>query len=217
MTRFRTALLSTFAASGLLLAGAAAADAPVIGITAPPDGSVIEASSFPATAFVTASVQHAPVSALRMLSASDGAGTVFNVNSGGVGNPFDGNSCTNILTAVDTCTVFAGNGSAVVGFDWTVATPGTHTLTVAGQHGPATGSASIEVTFVLVAGDSPAPPAIANAYLRANHPNLTRGEHGCIIREIAHNHADGLYGEAPYDIDAIHADVEAFLELCAGA
>jgi hypothetical protein len=82
--------------------------------------------------------------------------------------------------------------------------------------------APIEVVLQ-VSVEERAPPAVANAYLNsfggAIKRQLTGGVRGCIIKEIAYEHAhNSKYGDrgGPYSHAMIIADVQEFSADCAG-
>lgn len=114
---------------------------------------------------------------------------------------------------------------ATYGFNWSVSQPGSYNLVVTVRHGNDEGVAIEEVEFLTLAVEYPAPPAVANAYINSNdHLRALPGrQRGCVISGVAEKHAklagtiDG-YGPkgGPYNIDAIHMDVDAFFGTCAG-
>lgn len=223
MTLSRNVLFSAMLATGVALAGSAQAHAPSVTITSPATGTVVESTSFPASVDVSFVLNHSNnLAQIKRLGGYVGTATVFEVSSSADAlNPFAGHTCSNLMALasppVTTCAhAFATRSTGTVGATWTVPAPGTYVFTVQAQHGNDTGSASIEVTFVDVSVDEPAPPAIANAYIKDQGYKLTRAVHGCVISAIADGHNDGLYGPkgGPYDVDAIHADVEYWIGVC---
>jgi hypothetical protein len=225
--------ISSLVMAGLfaLLPLAALADAPAIAISP----IIPEYDSFPATVSVSFTVTHAPVGSIRLLSATvtDGEDTsdIFRVGqqaSPNNINPFNDNACAQLEliagSVVTNCSVANGNGSANVTFDWTVATDGTYTLTIAAQHGSSTGADDEEVTFepVVVRLGYTAPPSLANAYIKANPDTfgkLTGGCRGYIISEIASNSDWGAYSQngqrgGPYLLEEIEKDVDSFFASC---
>jgi hypothetical protein len=205
---------SAFAVAALsaALSFAAHAHSPLVAITAPASGAVIEVSSFPAIVDVSVALEHANnVDSLNLFGAYDATGTLFQLDKA-----FDNHACTAEAIQVTTECNVSPNSKADVSFEWTVAAPGNHTLTVKGRHGNDEGSASILVTFIEVDIDNPAPPAIANKYIRDQGYRLTRSVHGCVISAIAARHTDEAYGPkgGPYNIPAIHDDVETAIEAC---
>jgi hypothetical protein len=200
------------AALSAALSFAAHAHAPTVGITAPASGRVFEVSSFPAVVDVSVALLHENnVDSLNLFGAYDATGTLFQLDKA-----FDNHECTAQVIAITTYCKVAPNSNANVTFEWSVATPGNHSLAVMGRHGSDVGSASIQVTFIEVDIDNPAPPAIANKYIKALDYDLKRGVHGCVISAIAAGHTVEAYGPkgGPYDVDAIHADVDTAIDEC---
>jgi hypothetical protein len=220
--------ISFLAVAGLfaLLPLYALADAPAIEIS--PINP--EYDSFPATVSVSFTATHSPVGSIRLLSAADDTGDIFRVGNQAAPNninPFNENSCTQLQliagSVVTNCSVAAGNGSAIVTFNWIVADPGTYTLTIAAQHGSSTGGDEEEVTFepVVVRLGYTAPPSLANAYIKANPDKFGKlgGCRGYIISEIASNSDWGAYSQnsqkgGPYLLEEIERDVDAYSAIC---
>ena len=105
-------------------------------------------------------------------------------------------------------------------FTWNGVTPGTYGLEiyVKAFSGPNLSEDEIQedVTFQLVAVEYPAPPSVANAYLKSNCQKLKGGAHGAIISEIARRFNLGLYNDkpGPYDVPGIQADVRSLGAIC---
>ncbi len=94
-------------------------------------------------------------------------------------------------------------------FSWTVPQPGTYNLIATVTHGNADGEDTEEVTFIQLAVEHTAPPAVANAFIKTNCDKLTGGARGAIISEIAYRFSTGEYGPkpGPYNAALIKEDV----------
>jgi len=130
----------------------------------------------------------------------------------------NGNVCTGTAsTSPNTCsTTDAYN--ATLSVPWTVNGVGTYTILVAAKYRGADGIDQETVTVAQMSAEYPAPPAVANAYLR-NHPalRLSGKQHGCVISKIAEQHAHySAYGPkgGPYVTAAIQAAVDSFASSC---
>ena len=111
--------------------------------------------------------------------------------------------------------------SVTIGKEWTINQYGVYKIT---SMACATGSDKLcsdgsegdwdfREEFLII--EAPAPPAVANAYLKETAPKFKN--HGCVIKQVAEVHAKYAgttagYGPkgGPYDTDKIHAHVEAF-------
>lgn len=72
-------------------------------------------------------------------------------------------------------------------------------------------------TFNLVAVEYPAPPATANAYVNSNYKSLGVKKRGCVISQIANNHAQlSKYGPkgGPYDNPLVRSGVDSYIGTC---
>lgn len=211
-------ILGAFALLASLLAYAPArkvkADAPTITITAPTGTQFV---SFPYSTSIA-------------LNISDGAGELDKVNNLTVVVEDGVNPAVTLYTGINafsagpvcsvqiggvsgaTCSVAAGVGSITL--PWTVTAPGTYTITVSAKHQNALGEDEEIATFQLVAVEYPAPPAVANAYIKATYGKLTAKRQGCVISQIANLHAhDSAFGPkgGPYDIPLIQSTVTSLV------
>jgi hypothetical protein len=210
-------IFGAFALVAAILAFAPApevkADAPTISITGPTGTQFV---SFPFDTNITMTVQ-------------DDSGALDNVNNLTV-VVNDGVSSTTLYSGINafaggpvcsvqiggiagaTCQVVAGVGTLT--FPWTVLGPGQYTITVTAKHQSATGTDIEIASFQLVAVEHPAPPAEANAYIKATFGKLGAKRQGCVISQIANMHAhDSFFGPkgGPYDIPLIQATVNGLL------
>lgn len=195
------------------------ADTPSINITAP-TGTVF-VSSFPYAATITMTITHNELKGLNVLEV-----LVDDVSlSGVIGSPFDNsNNCSGGGTPPWSNCSTNGSDQATVSFPWSVPGPGTYTVGVRTRHQGNEGVDEEDVVFNLVAVEYPAPPAIANAYLKLTYGKLGAKRHGCVLSAIANQHAHdsafgpkgGPYckngvGEVPGCTKAVHQEVEALL------
>ena len=211
-------LMSAFAFALALLVFAPAwkaqADTPVINVTSP-TGTVF-VSSFPYAATITLTVHHATLSGLNVLEVSvDGSSL-----TGVIGNPFDNsNQCRPTAfagTPGSTCNTSSEN-DATITVPWSVPGPGTYSISIRTRHQGDEGTDTEDVTFSLVAVEYPAPPAIANAYINATYKNANPKKRGCVISQIANNHAQySRYGPkgGPYDNALVKSDVDVYIGAC---
>lgn len=82
-------------------------------------------------------------------------------------------------------------------FVWSVPGPGNYTLVVEVNHGSDTGSEETTIGVVLLAVEWPAPPAVANAFLKEKCQKMKGGTHGAIISEIAYWFNQGDFNPKP--------------------
>lgn len=197
------------------------ADDPTILITAP--SGVHYVSSFPFSTSITVQVSH-PTGQLSDLNVFDvkvapsGATPTSILPAGPLGNPFPSNACSSsqmvIAKGVTGCSVNAG--TATVSVNWGNIYAGTYTIEVVARHSSQEGSDSETATFQLVSVEHPAPPAVANAYIKTL-AKLPAKVHGCVISSIAEQHAKfASYGPkgGPYNTNAIQQDVLTFIGAC---
>jgi hypothetical protein len=216
-----TATLMTLAAM-LTLPVAAMANAPSINITSPTSGTTIFVPSFPANVPISFEVTHDFLQDVNVLNVLVNAASIFNNGGVDLGSPFDkDNLCTPsqmILPNISACSTNSSN-IAYVTAPWSVTGPGTYAVSVYARHknevGTDTEDADVQMTLINI--EYPAPPAVANAYIKANYSKLSSGVRGCIISKIADNHAKlSAYGPkgGPYNTGAIQADVEGYKSTC---
>lgn len=185
MRRLQAALALT---GGLLLIGTAAvAHAPVVTITSPTDGDLVQldTTEFPYTLPVAGTVTHDPGSVKLTVSVN------------GV-EEFDGQ--------------WQNASNQPWGFDYTVLAPGTYTIVALAEHGPASDEDSvaieIEETRQTVVVDYPAAPAVAADILKekgvaARYGSGKKG--GNYISDVA------AYMGPQTDFDAVSkSEVEAY-------
>lgn len=205
----------------LILPAAALADAPSINITSPNAATTIFVPSFPASVPVSFDVTHDYLENINVLNVFVNDASIF---SGGLdlGSPFDSDNLCKasqmILPNISACSTNASN-IATVTAPWSVAGPGTYSVSVVAKHrsdqGTDTEDADIQMTLINI--EYPAPPSVANAYIKAKYNKLTSGAKGCIISQVANNHAkDSKYGPkgGPYDTSSIQTDVDIFRNSC---
>jgi hypothetical protein len=127
--------------------------------------------------------------------------------------------CTAALIAATTACNTSGNDTASAAVNWQIPAPGTYAILVKVAHGANTGTDTDEVSYALelVNVEYPAPPAVANAYINQTYSRLSGGIRGCIISQIANEHAmNEKYGPkgGPYNDALIQSDVVAFKSSC---
>ena len=92
--------------------------------------------------------------------------------------------------------------------------PGNYTITVSVNHRGDTGEDEEIVAVALLAVEFPAPPAVANGYIKSQYAKLTAGRRGCVISAIANEHGQNeRYGPkgGPYNESLIRSDVDTLL------
>lgn len=188
------------------------ADAPVINITSPT--GTVYVSSFPYAATIALTIHHVSLSALNVLEVTvDG-----NSLTGVIGNPFDNsNHCRPPAFVGGTTCNTSSDDDATITAPWSVPAPGTYSVGVRIRHQGLEGTDEEDVTFNLVAVEYPAPPAIANGYINSTYKGINAKKRGCIISQIANNHAhDSKYGPkgGPYDNDLVKLDVDTYMYSC---
>jgi hypothetical protein len=199
--------------------GSAFADAPVIQITSPTSATTVYVPTFPATLSINFTVSHSPLSGLNVLNVKVDDTSIF-TDGQPIGNPFPSDVCSSsqmILPNISFCS--ASGTQATVYAPWTVGEPGTYAIVVSAKHTSAIGDDDEDVQVSLLAVEYPAPPAVANAYLKATYSKLKGGVHGCIISKIANEHAmNSKYGPkgGPYDEGLIKIDADANKVECGG-
>jgi hypothetical protein len=187
----------------------------------PPTVEIISPTGTVYTSSWPASV---PISTrLRTQEGEIGALTQFNVLvnnvsiTGGNLNPFtQSNTCA--LAAPITCTTAsATDGTVTVPFS--VAAPGSYTITATAKYRNADGTDAETVNFIELLVEYPAPPSVANAYLNTPTMKALMGakQRGCVISKIAEQHAKlSSYGPkgGPYNEAMIQNDASNFLSQC---
>jgi hypothetical protein len=137
-------------------------------------------------------------------------------------NPFtNANACTSDLLAVSTsCTPDSADPThkANIVVPWVVTGPGTYSVTVSAKlQGDEGQDSEYNIQLLLLVAEYPAPPSVANAYIKTSLGKLTTGVRGCVISAIANNHAqDSRYGPkgGPYDQALIQSDVVSYAYQC---
>jgi hypothetical protein len=233
MSKSTTRALQTLPAATLALTalgmGIALADAPTVEITEPSGQLFLSPGDFPYAVDVKALLTHDELKNLNVLNVLvDGVSILPDEDT--IGNPFDNNNlCSNNVTnnaAVTSCTTYAHAGNPAglalhqgkVGFNWNIADYGNYTLEVSVKHGGTTGLDEETLEVLSLSVEHPAPPAVANAYLKANPGVLaSKKQHGCVISQIAEMHAkDSAFGPkgGPYETDEIVWWVNSFASTC---
>jgi hypothetical protein len=180
------------AAAALLAAGVPiSADAPTVTINSPTAANTVFSATFPFVQPIAFTVYHAgvlgqprditDVKDLEVLingSPINGSavGTPW-MSGGGVGCNLGGTPFAAPYTACTTPDAHTGTGT----INWTVPSPGTYTITVRVHHARDTGEDVENVTFALLTAEYPAPPAVANAYIKSTLGKLAAKVHGCVI------------------------------------
>jgi hypothetical protein len=137
-------------------------------------------------------------------------------------NPFtNANACKSDLLAVATsCTPDSTHPThkANIVVPWVVTGPGTYSVTVSAKlQGDEGYDSEYNIQLLLLVAEYPAPPSVANAYIKTQFGKLSTGVRGCVISAIANNHAqDSKYGPkgGPYDLGMIQSDVSAYASQC---
>jgi hypothetical protein len=190
------------------------ADTPTLDITSPiAAGGTIFVPSFPYNTSISFNITHSQLKDLNVLSVLVNGTSIVGDD---IGNPFNNsNACSNPnLTSVSTNCSTNGSDQASVTVPWTVNEPGNYTITVAVRHQGNEGEDEELVAVALMAVEFPAPPAVANAYIKATYAKLTAGRRGCVISNIANAHGQNeRYGPkgGPYDEALIRSDVNLLL------
>jgi hypothetical protein len=204
------------------------ANAPVIDITAPVTGTTIYTSVYPFNVPISYNVSHdagtfqPEKDVLKNITNLEVSVNNFSLFSTPL-NPFDqNNQCSNdmVLPNVSNCNASDEHHGSVT-TPWSVTKPGTYSITVSAWHRNEEGvdTEVAEIQTLLINVEYPAPPSVANAYIKSKYSKLSSGIKGCIISEIANNHAkDSKYGPkgGPYDTSLIQGDVESYKTTCTG-
>jgi hypothetical protein len=214
--------------SCLALSGLSFAAEPIVEITEPTAENIVYSASFPFVQPISFTLEATTkkqgqdqVSAeLQDLNGLDVKVDDETIINGGdpIGNPFtNANACAGSLLDSATCTVLDAKNAEVT-VPWTVDEPGQYTITVSVRIQSDTGQDEEVVMVEMLNAEYPAPPAVANAFIKANPAVLThKKQHGCVISRIANEHAKyptfGPKG-GPYDTAKIHEYVEHFAASC---
>ena len=223
--------LSLVTAAALLALGLpVSADAPTITITSPTAAAIVYSATFPFTQSIAFTVAHnenqgdpnaKDIRDVRNLEVRiTQNGTTTTLANSLVSEPFKvGNTPACNFGAVapyTNCTVpdtYTGTGAV----NWTVPAPGTYGITVRAFHTGDLGEDVETVQFALLTAEYPAPPSVANAYIRSAYGKLPSKVNGCVISRIAEEHAKNeTYGPkgGPYNTTLIQNDVASFIGLC---
>lgn len=202
-----------------VVSGVAWAGAPDVQITAPA-GTVY--LTIPGTTNITVTVTHsdtgAGVDPVQNFDVRVGTSSLI---GGPIADPFTQTACNAGMPAV--CSV--SGDTATVTIPWNISAPGEYAIAASARHGGCATCADADeeaVTVVaLVSAEFPAPPAVANDYLKQMYGKAIKsGVRGCIISQIANLHAkESKYGPkgGPYDEVGIRSDAETLLVgACAG-
>ncbi len=184
----------------------------------------VEIISPTGTVYTSSWPANVPISTrVRMQEGELASLTQFNVLvnnvsiTGGNLNPFtQSNTCA--LALPITCTT-ASATEGTVNVPYSVATPGSYTITATARYRNADGTDAETVSFLELLVEYPAPPAVANAYLNTPAMKLLMGakQRGCVISKIAEQHAKwSSYGPkgGPYNEAMIQNDASNFLSQC---
>lgn len=227
--KHRQVVRATSAAAALLSLSAVAVD-PVIGITEPTSDRVLYSSTFPFVQPISFTLHAdkrigqggvqvaAELKDITVLDVQVDDATIVN---GGrrIGNPFTNvNACSASLLATSSTCVASDARSARVSVPWHVPAPGQYKILVSAKIKSSEGE-DVEVVLVeTLHAEYPAPPTVANAYMRA-HPEVlaSRRQHGCVVSQIADQQTryetfgpDG----GPYNGDLIEAYVISLARTC---
>lgn len=192
----------------------AKADTPTLDITSPTAaGGTIFVPSFPYNTSISFNVSHDQLKDLNVLKVLVNGVSIVGDD---IGDPFDtANNCKNPnLTSVSTNCNTNGLNQASVTVPWVVNEPGNYTITVSVKHRGNTGDDEELVAVAMLAVEYPAPPAVANAYIKSQYAKLPAGRRGCVISSIATEHGQNeRYGPkgGPYNETLIRSDVDTLL------
>ena len=137
-------------------------------------------------------------------------------------NVADSRACVSVDGGVPTChaaPVFGGKPPPYYNYlvPVSINSAGTHTIQASSSKtdgGHAGQSEVITLTVILASAvcDEVDPPAYANQYLNGlNLPSYYATYRGQIIKVIAFNHSNAVYGSCTYNYPAVIADVDALL------
>lgn len=216
-------------ASALAISLSANAAAPIVEITDPTSASIIYSPVFPFEQSISFNLsattrKHGQLevdAALKDVGVLHVQVDDVGIVNGGtaIGNPFtSANACAAILTTSPNSCSTTDSDNASVSVPWTVTQPGSYTIAVSAKIQNAEGEDEEVVLVALATAEYPAPPAVANAFIKANPTVLTsKKQHGCVISKIADEHAKyetfGPKG-GPYNESLIQAYVVSFASTC---
>jgi len=214
MLNHRRLVVAAALTTATVLSSSAFAAAPVVNITEPTSSDVVYSATFPFVQPIGFTLQAtrrrqggvevaAEIKDIGVLDVQVDAVTI--INSGDpIGSPFTtANACSASLTANSTSCAASDSKNAAVSVPWQVSAPGQYTITVSARIQNAKGEDEEVVLVGMLNAEYPAPPAVANACIKANPSVLaSKKQHGCVIAQIADQHAKyetfGPKGE-PYD------------------
>jgi hypothetical protein len=173
-----------------------------VSISGPYDGQIFTTDSLPLNITVEGTISHSGPPA--------GA------------NVADSRACVSVDGGVPTCLpapVFGGKPPSSYNYVVPVSinSAGFHTLQVFtsktdGGHPGQSDVITIRVVLETTTCDEVDPPAYANQYLNdLNLPSYYASYRGQIIKVIAFNHSNGVYGSCTYNYASVLADVDALL------
>jgi hypothetical protein len=149
-------------------------------------------------------------------------GTISHSGPPAGANVADSRACVSVDGGVPTCLpapVFGGRPPSSYSYvvPVTINSAGFHTLQVFtsktdGGHPGQSDVITIEIVLATASCDEVDPPAYANQYLNdLNLPSYYASYRGQIIKVIAFNHSNGVYGSCTYNYAAVLADVDALI------
>jgi hypothetical protein len=212
-----TAFLSVMVAGAALAPRVAMADAPTMTILSPTGTIFVSGSGSIVPIMMT--VGHDQLKNLTQFDVKVDDVSLI----GGQLNPFTSgatpNQCTTDLIAVSAACSTNGSDLANVTVNWTVLeVPATYALFIKSRHTSVDGIDEEEVIVQLLDIQYPAPPAVANGYIKTTYGKALGAKvRGCIISQIANKHAMlSSYGPkgGPYVVTDINNDVELFYGQC---
>jgi hypothetical protein len=201
MEKIKSFITLLFALSLCLPAAGLAHDA-AVSISGPYDGQVFVTDTLPLNITVEGTISH------------NGPPAGANVA--------DSRACVSVDGGLPTCLpapVFGGRPPSSYNYvvPVTINSAGFHTLQVStsktdGGHPGQSEIITIQVVLQTTICDEVDPPAYANQYLNdLNLPSYYASWRGQIIKVIAFNHSNGVYGSCTYNYAAVSADVDALL------
>jgi hypothetical protein len=190
------------------------ADTPTIDITSPTaGGGTIFVPSFPYNTSISFNINHNELKELNVLKVLVNGVSIVGADIGDPFNTSNGCKVPNLTTVASACSTNSLDQASVT-VPWTVPGPGNYTITVSVKHQGTTGDDEETVAVALLAVEYPAPPAVANAYIKSTYAKLTAGRRGCVISAIAIEHGQNeRYGPkgGPYNESLIRSDVDTLL------
>lgn len=169
-----------------------------ISISAPIDGQEFVVDTLPAIITVEGTITH-----------------------GSPGNVNDQMACVSVDGSVPICLAGPTGVGTQTSFNYSlpveIGADGYHTIQAltdkpGGGHSGSSDIITINIVLTPTSCDEVDPPAYANQYLNdLNPPKQYAKYRGQIIRVIAFNHSNGVYGSCTYDYPAVKADVDALL------